>query len=235
MSQMSQTNPSVTGAPAAPDAASAPALAGAAAGELSLQIEAILMTTDRALPSARLSELLGKVGSEAVNGAIKALNDVYDSTGRSFRIEAVAGGWQILTLPRFRGVLEALHRSREQTHLSPAAMETLAIIAYKQPVLRAQVESIRGVASGEVIRSLMERKLVKIVGRAEELGRPMLYGTTRAFLEVFGLASLKDLPKVEEFKPKATARLAPREATAQAASDPPAPVPKQESGDASTA
>ena len=84
--------------------------------------------------------------------------------------------------------------------LSPAAMETLAIIAYKQPVIRVDIEAIRGVAVGEVIRSLMYKGLVKIVGRAEILGRPMLYGTTRKFLEVFGLNSLKDLPKAEELK-----------------------------------
>ena len=92
--------------------------------------------------------------------------------------------------------------TRQLTKLSPAALETLSIIAYEQPILRARIEAIRGVASGEVIRGLMDRHMVKIVGRAEELGRPMLYGTTRAFLEVFGLADLKDLPKLEDLKPK---------------------------------
>ena len=95
--------------------------------------------------------------------------------------------------------MEQLHKTRAASKLSPAAMETLAIIAYKQPILRVQIEAIRGVASGEVVRSLMERRLVKIVGRSDEIGRPMLYGTTKTFLETFGLSSLKDLPKAEDF------------------------------------
>ena len=106
----------------------------------------------------------------------------------------------MLTLPQYADVLSELHKSRAQTRLSPAAMETLAIVAYQQPIMRAQIESIRGVACGEVLRSLMERHMVKIVGRAEEIGRPMLYGTTKGFLEAFGLSSLKDLPKVEKSK-----------------------------------
>jgi segregation and condensation protein B len=199
----------------APSAGSrAPGASGSASGgaapidpdELALQVEAVLMTSDRPLPTPKLVELLavGGQSSKAITAAVEALNRVYEETRRSFRVEAVAGGWQILTLPRFAPVLAALHRSREQTRLSPAALETLAIIAYKQPVLRAEIEAIRGVASGEVIRSLMERHLVRIAGRAEELGRPMLYGTTKTFLEVFGLASLKDLPSAEELKPKAS-------------------------------
>lgn len=170
--------------------------------ELALRVEAALFSSDRALPASRLNELLGKPGAKAIQGAVDSLNEVYEKSGRSFRIEAVATGYKVMTLPRFAEVLKALHRARQDTRLSPAAMETLAIVAYKQPILRAQVESIRGVASGEVLRSLMERHLVKIVGRAEEIGRPMLYGTTKTFLEVFGLSSLEDLPKSEEFKAK---------------------------------
>jgi len=102
-----------------------------------------------------------------------------------------------MTLPQYAEVLNSLHKTKQDSRLSPAQLETLAIVAYKQPILRAQVESIRGAASGEVLRALMDRHLVKIVGRAEELGRPMLYGTTKQFLEVFGLAGLKDLPQVE--------------------------------------
>ncbi len=171
--------------------------------ELALQIEAALLSNDRAMPATKLAELLDVPASKIISDRIAELNEQYEKTGRSFRIEQVAGGYQILTLPRFREVLATLHKSRAESKLSPSAMETLAIIAYKQPILRADVESIRGVASGEVIRSLLDRQLVKIVGRAEELGRPMLYGTTKRFLEVFGLASLKDLPKVEELREKA--------------------------------
>lgn len=182
----------------AAEVAAGPVLSGE---ELALHLEAVLMATDRALPTARLAEVLA-VSGKAVQGAIESLNQGYAQTGRSFRIEQLAGGWQVLTLPRFGAVVAALHKNRAQTKLSPAALEALAIIAYKQPVLRADIEAVRGVACGEVLRSLMERKLVKIVGRAEIIGRPMLYGTTRQFLELFGLASVKDLPKPEDLRPK---------------------------------
>ena len=106
----------------------------------------------------------------------------------------------MLTLPAYNTWLTKLVRTRNDARLSPAALETLAIVAYKQPVLRAEIEDIRGVQCGEVINRLREMNLVKIVGRAEDLGRPMLYGTTKRFLEVFGLASLEDLPQVEQLK-----------------------------------
>ncbi|MFW6059287.1 MAG: SMC-Scp complex subunit ScpB [Phycisphaeraceae bacterium] len=186
MSETSQTTDAETNAPPA---------------DLPARVEAALLTSDRALPAAKLAEVLGGVGAKAITDAIETLNADYEKTGRSFRIEQVAGGWKVMTLPEYSDVLEALHQKRSETKLSPAALETLAIIAYKQPVLRAEIEAIRGAASGEVIRSLMERHLIKIVGRAEEIGRPMLYGTTKTFLEVFGLSSLKDLPQVEQLKP----------------------------------
>lgn len=165
--------------------------------ELSPRVEAAVLTAERAMTAAKLGEALG-VPAKAVNQAVAILNQAYEETGRSFRIEQLAGGWRVMTLPQFADVLAGLHKTRTQSKLSPAALETLAIIAYKQPVIRADIETIRGVACGEVLRSLMERHLIKIVGRAEEIGRPMLYGTTKQFLEVFGLSNLKDLPKVEE-------------------------------------
>ena len=112
----------------------------------------------------------------------------------------------MLTLPEYNDWLKQLLRTRQESKLSQAALETLAIMAYKQPVMRVTVEALRGVAAGEMIRNLMEKGLVKIVGRAEELGRPLLYGTTRKFLEVFGLNSLQDLPKVEELRPRGQVR-----------------------------
>jgi segregation and condensation protein B len=166
--------------------------------QLLQQVEAVLMSIDRAIAPAKLAETLGLESSKPVNDAVKKLNKFYEESGRSFRIEQVAGGLQILTLPEFKDVIARLHRTKDDNKLSPAALETLAIIAYKQPVLRVDIETIRGVSSGEVIRVLMERHLVKIVGRAEEIGRPMLYGTTKNFLETFGLASLKDLPNAQE-------------------------------------
>ena len=158
----------------------------------------MLMSTDHPQTAAKLAAWLGQDSAKNVLQAIKRLNQHYLDTNRSFRIEQVARGWQIMTQPDYADLMAAVHKSKTATRLSPAALETLAIIAYEQPILRAQVEAIRGVASGEVIRGLMDRRLVKIVGRAEEPGRPMLYGTTGSFLEVFGLASIKDLPKVEQ-------------------------------------
>jgi segregation and condensation protein B len=159
-------------------------------------LEALLLSTHHPLTAARLAELL-KAGSKPIRKAIQWLNAQYESTGRSFRIEQVAGGFQILTLPEFGEVLQRLHQKEADAKLTKAALETLAIVAYKQPILRADVEAIRGVACGETIRSLMEKHLVKIAGRAEEPGRPILYGTTKRFLELFGLNTLKDLPQPE--------------------------------------
>jgi segregation and condensation protein B len=144
-----------------------------------------------------LAELISLPSTKAIRTAIKNLNEQYEQTGRCFRIEQVAGGYQILTLPQFGDHLKRLHQKEIDARLTKAALETLAIIAYKQPILRVDVEGIRGVACGETIRSLMEKHLVKIAGRAEEPGRPILYGTTKRFLELFGLNSLKDLPASE--------------------------------------
>jgi segregation and condensation protein B len=162
-------------------------------------VEAVLFSTDVALPASRIAQVV-EAPQRLVKQAIAMLNDRYDGCGSAFRIEAIAGGYQMLTLPRHHDVLARLVQARSESKLSQAAMETLAIIAYRQPMLRADVEAIRGVASGEVLRGLMEKNLVKIVGRAEVLGRPMLYGTTKRFLEVFGLADLQDLPRVEELR-----------------------------------
>lgn len=129
-----------------------------------------------------------------VQQAIDLLNQQYEQTGRAFRIEAVAGGYRLMTMPQFAGVLATFHQTRLSARLSKPAIETLAVIAYQQPITRAHLEAIRGVNCGEVLRSLVERRLVTITGRAEELGRPILYGTTKEFLDAFGLASLKDLP-----------------------------------------
>lgn len=170
--------------------------------ELALQVEATLMVTDKPLTAAKISDAVGGVRSKLIQDSIVSLNQVYEESGRSFRVEQVAGGYQILTQPQFSHVVEALTRKSRESKLTPAQLETLAIIAYKQPILRAEVETIRGVACGETIRVLMDRHLVKIVGRADEIGRPMLYGTTKAFLQTFGLNTIKDLPKAEELKPR---------------------------------
>ena len=141
-----------------------------------------------------------KRAAAQVRDAIDALNIRYAADGRTFRIESVAGGRQLMTLPAFGPIVARLKGVREQGRLTQAALETLAIVAYRQPLLRADLESIRGVACGEVLRSLMERRLVKIVGRADEVGRPMLYGTTTEFLKQFGIGKLDDLPNAKDLK-----------------------------------
>jgi segregation and condensation protein B len=164
-------------------------------------LEALLLSTHHPLTAGRLAELMDLPATKPVRAAIKQLNEQYESTGRSFRIDQVAGGYQILTLPEFGEHLKKLHQKEADAKLTKAALETLAIVAYKQPILRADVEAIRGCACGETIRSLMEKHLVKIAGRAEEPGRPILYGTTKRFLELFGLNSLRDLPQPENLQP----------------------------------
>jgi segregation and condensation protein B len=170
--------------------------AGSAEVDLGL-LEALLLSTHHPLTAGRLGEIMGLASTKPVRSAIKELNSQYEQSGRAFRIEQVAGGFQILTLPQYGEPLKRLHQKEADAKLTKAALETLAIIAYKQPVLRADVEAIRGCACGETIRSLMEKHLVKIAGRAEEPGRPILYGTTKRFLELFGLNSTKDLPQPE--------------------------------------
>jgi len=173
----------------------------AAEGELTMEsvTEAVLFASDESLSVARLADIVG-TSAKQIRRHIENLNDKYEANNNAFRIEQIAGGYQMLTLSDYDHWLKKLLRARSDSKLSPAALETLAIIAYKQPVIRADIEAIRGVQVGEVIRNLMYKGLVKIVGRAEVLGRPMLYGTTKKFLGTFGLNSLKDLPKIEELK-----------------------------------
>jgi segregation and condensation protein B len=180
--------------------ASDPAVAAAERAELAATVEAILFAADSPLPVARIAAVAQLGGVKLVKQAIADLTARYESSGAAFRIEQIAGGYQMRTLPQYGDVLERLYNTRSDSKLSQAAMETLAVIAYRQPILRADIESIRGVACGEVLRGLMEKQLVKITGRADVPGRPMLYGTTKRFLELFGLAGLEDLPRVEELR-----------------------------------
>jgi segregation and condensation protein B len=165
-------------------------------------LEALLFSTHHPLTPQRLAELLETKSQKSLKSAIQDLNRQYEESGRTFRVEQVAGGYQLLSLPEYGDILKRLHQKESDARLSKAALETLAIIAYKQPILRADVEAIRGVACGETIRSLWEKHLVNIAGRAEEPGRPILYGTTKRFLQLFGLNSLKDLPQQSEQLPK---------------------------------
>jgi len=180
-----------------------PAPAPDPSAEVVESIEAVLLSSDRPIPDARIAAVLElpeePAPASVIEVAVDRLNADFERTGRVFRIRRVAGGWRVLIQPRHADVLERLKGQRNQAKLTPAALETLAIIAYRQPIVRAQIEAIRGVACGEVLRGLLDRRLVRIVGRAEELGRPMLYGTTKEFLAIFGLASLSDLPQRREF------------------------------------
>jgi len=197
----------------APADSGPPGEANCASDEITAQsvVEALLMATDEPLPAGKIAQLLGTGDASDVKDHIQGLNEKYVRNGAAFRIEAIARGYQLLTLPAYDAWIGKLHKARSDSRLSPAALETLAIVAYKQPVLRADVEAIRGVAVGDMLVRLRDMGLVRIVGRAEELGRPLLYGTTTRFLEVFGLSSLKDLPKVDSDKSAAVPRLAPVE------------------------
>jgi len=160
-------------------------------------LEALLIAADQPAPAARLARILGGgVDTRRVRKLVDALRAEYDAQGRAFQIEEIAEGYQILTRPEYREWVAGLRKSRREDRLTPSAIETVAIVAFKQPVLRAEVDDIRGVHTGPVLRSLLERGLVKIVGRRNVPGRPILYGTTRRFLNVFGLRSLKALPRL---------------------------------------
>ena len=161
-------------------------------------VEAILFAADEPIAPNRIAEIAGLPGVKEVRDIVVELNGKYQQATCAFRIESIAGGYQMLTLSPFNTWLSKLLKVRSETKLSPAALETLAIISYKQPILRVDIEAIRGVACGEMVRQLCDKGLVKIVGRAEVIGRPLLYGTTKRFLQVFGLNSLKDLPSAED-------------------------------------
>lgn len=163
-------------------------------------IEALLFAADTPLSAGRLVELVGAGTPGRMREAIDALNVQYERWGVAFRILEIANGFQMMTQPEYRPWLNKLNRQRAETRLTDATLEALSIVAYRQPIIRADIESIRGVACGEVLNRLREMGLVRIVGRAEVVGRPMLYGTTKRFLDVFGLASLDDLPPMETLK-----------------------------------
>lgn len=192
-------------------------------------VEAMILTSDRPLGATKIAQALGLMaqgdGAKTVKDAVEALNLAYEREGRSFRIELVAGGYRVMTLAEFAPAIHALRGARESARLSRAGVETLAIIAYRQPIGRAEIEAIRGVACGEVLRTLLERRLIDIVGRAEELGRPMLYGTTKAFLEAFRLGSLKDLPNVGELFPEVAGALEKQARKSMIATAPPGNEP----------
>ena len=161
-------------------------------------LEAILFAAGEPLTIRRISAAITDADAGGIRETLQAMQQEYDNAGRGFLIEESAGGWQMLSRQEHAELIAQLIRTSDKTKLSPAAFETLAIIAYRQPIGRAAIENIRGVQAGPMLRALLDRRLIKITGREEVPGRPFLYGTTRQFLERMGLRSLKDLPKAEE-------------------------------------
>ena len=164
------------------------------------KVEAILFLSREPLSSRKMAKLANLEDGTQARSLLRRLSALYVQDGSAFRVEEVAGGFQLLTHRAFSSWLRRLEYISPETRLSGPALETLGIVAYRQPVLRAEIESIRGVQCGEILRQLMERDLVRIVGRSEELGRPFQYGTTRRFLRLFGFKHLDDLPRAEEIR-----------------------------------
>lgn len=161
-------------------------------------VEAVLFASDAPLTASEIARADESLDEDKVEQALEQLRAEYDDSGRAFQLVELAEGHQILTRPEFAPYLERFDNVPRPSRLSGPALETLAIIAYRQPIGRLEIEYIRGVGVSGVIRTLQERNLIDVVGRAEGLGRPLLYGTTRHFLEHFGFRSLEDLPRPEE-------------------------------------
>ncbi len=168
------------------------------------RVEAVLFLAREPLSLRKLAQMANLADATEARTVIKNLRQRYDERGCAFQVAQVAGGYQLLSRREFSQWLRPQGTVDREIRLSPPALETLAVVAYRQPVLRAEVEAIRGVACGEILRLLMDRDLLRIVGRSEELGRPLRYGTTKRFLEVFGLCNLDQLPWVTELRRTST-------------------------------
>jgi segregation and condensation protein B len=161
------------------------------------RLEAVLLLAREPLSSRKLSQFANLADGTQARTLVRRLNAGYDGAGRAFRVEHVAGGYQLFTRREFAPWLRRLAHVPGEMRLSAPTLETLAVIAYRQPVPRADIEAIRGVNCGELLRQLIDRELVRISGRSAELGRPFLYSTTKRFLQLFGLISTDDLPRAE--------------------------------------
>ena len=162
-------------------------------------VEAVLFAADSSIPLDRLVAIVEEAEKREIRAALKALAEQYDSEERPYALAEVAGGWQMYCRPDYSKWIRELHKGRIATRLSQAALETLAIVAYKQPIVRAEIETIRGVDSSGVLATLMRRDLITIAGRAPGMGRALMYRTTKEFLRYFGLNFVTDLPRLEEF------------------------------------
>lgn len=164
------------------------------------RVEAVLLISDAPLTTRKLVQLATLADVAEVKSLIERLNAAYDKSSSPFRIERVATGFQLLSRPEYARWLGKLHQRQSELKLTPPAMETLTILAYRQPMTRADLEALRGVQCTDILKMLMERGLVRIAGEDDTLGRPYLYETTRKFLEIFGLHSLSELPQSSELR-----------------------------------
>ena len=163
-------------------------------------VEALILASPEPIPSRKITQVLEDTNSSQVSKAISELNEKYAESGSSFRIRELAGGYQVYILPEYVGYVEELFTRRRKMRLTRAALETVAIVAYRQPVTKAEIEHIRGVASDGVLHNLLEKGMVTIKGRANTVGKPLQYGTTNEFLKFFGLNNITDLPKMSEIE-----------------------------------
>ena len=168
--------------------------------ELKAALEALLFIGGDPISLKQMKQVIEEVANPDILEALEELKQSYEEEGRGLQIIEVAGGYQMATREEVAPILKRLEKVKAPNKLSRSALETLAVISYKQPMTRGEVEAIRGVDSAYVIRSLLERRIVKIVGRREGVGRPMLYGTTSEFLQCFGLKDLSELPALKDFK-----------------------------------
>ena len=166
--------------------------------EAAQRVEAIMFLTRHPLASRKISQMAGLEDGTQARTIIRELNSRYDQVGQAFQIKRVAGGYQMLTRPQFSRWIRMLDHVPSTGRLSTPALETLTVVAYRQPIIKAEIEAIRGVSCGEMLRQLLEKGLVKIAGRSPELGRPFVYATTRQFLTRYGLNRLSDLPDAAE-------------------------------------
>lgn len=182
------------GSESAPGGATGPEAGERTAAEVERELAVLLFASPDPLGESRLGELL-QVPARLVREALEALGQRFAAAGLPYELRQIAGGWQIFTSPEMAETAALLARVRKEEKVSPAALETLAVVAYRQPVTKAEIEAIRGVQVGPILRALTERGLVKVAGRSDQPGHPLLYATTRKFLDSFGLAALDELPR----------------------------------------
>lgn len=163
-------------------------------------IEALILASPEPLPARKIAGMVEGVTPSSAGRAVAQLNNRYMEAGCSFRLRELAGGFQFYIVPEFAGYVQELFARRRKMRLTRASLETLAIVAYRQPVTKSEIEHVRGVASDGVVHNLLQKKLITIRGRAKTVGKPLQYGTTNEFLKFFGLAGLSDLPKMSEIE-----------------------------------